>query len=578
MHTSCSGEQTSVAVLMLPPFGWENDCSYRSQRDWATALAQAGVMVARLDLPGTENSVGGPLDANRAQSWTDAAGATAQWLRERSGCTRLVAIGIGLGGLIAYQVAAQGGAIDDLVLWGVRATGRSYLRELRAYAAVVAGQVGDAENAETSDGAIAIGGHVLSHETADAVSAIKLTSLQLPQAERRRVLLVGRDAHGVDEKLRAHIEASGAALTVMDATDYHCLMAPPEASLTPTQTIQASIGWVKQGAEAVERPSASPTPPASLRMLDRVEFEHRGATVRERISELETPLGRLVGIISEPTTGEVAPYCLVVVNAGALRHTGPHRMFVEITRLAAASGVPAARFDLPGIGDSDGPAVKLFERTVDHDTAELATLAAIYDHLEQLGVAHRFVGGGLCLGAYLPLRAVLEDNRMVGAISVNTPTLRWSERQRKQLIRWIAATIGTEAVETGRVVRPGPRDSLTRLRYKVDLRARQRLAENEFLWRIDHRSGIAEASRTVDQLGRSGARVHLLFSENELVLRMLDQRRLTAKLQRFPNINLHRLPNRDHTLRPLWIQEMVFDHFARALQELKDPERTNSHG
>ncbi|MDX6716033.1 MAG: hypothetical protein QOH30_2591, partial [Baekduia sp.] len=38
------------AVLLVPPFGWEEICSYRPRRIWAHHLAERGAAVARLDL------------------------------------------------------------------------------------------------------------------------------------------------------------------------------------------------------------------------------------------------------------------------------------------------------------------------------------------------------------------------------------------------------------------------------------------------------------------------------------------------------------------------------------------------
>jgi alpha-beta hydrolase superfamily lysophospholipase len=573
LHTPPPGERARVAALILPAFGWDNDSSYRQRRDWATALAAAGVIAARIDFPGTEDSVGSPLSPGRVRSWLDATGSASNWLRQLSGCERLVVVGIGLGGLIACQAAAEDAAIDDLVLWGVRAGGRAYMRELRAYAAVVAGEIGDTE--VRADGAIGIGGHAMSSETADALSAINLTEIELPQARLRRVLLIGRDDHGVDEKLRRHLEESGAAVTVLEADDYHCLMTTPELALTPTKTISASIEWLLDGS-ASELGCIGHVPTAEIpTVLDSVEFECDGAAIRERIVELPTPAGRLVGIISERADGARAPYCLVTLNTAALRHTGPNRIFVEIARRAAAIGVPTARFDLPGFGDSDGKAARTIERTAESDAGSFAALRAIYDHLEQLGVANRFVTSGICIGGYLASRAVLADTRVIGSITVNVSAFKWGRLQREQQRRWARWVIGQEVVvnEQVRLRMPPPIrkivDRLVHIRYVMEYSARTRLVGFDLLWGIAYRREIAKIAKALDELGDTGARAFLMFTEEEVILRFLAQPRVAARLQRWRNLDVTMLPSRDHMVRPLWLQELLFDRVCLLLRELR---------
>ena len=583
LHMPRSSEPTSpvmdrakVAVLILPTFGWDNDCSYRARRDWATRLAESGVMAARIDFPGTENSAGSPLDGDRVRTWVDATGAAADLLRQRSGCERLTAIGIGLGGLIAYQAVTAGAAIDDLVLWGVRANGRAFVREQRAYAAVVAGEIGG-DAVERADGAIGIGGHRMSTETAEALSSINLAATELPDARVRRVLLVGRDAHGVDSKLQGHLEESGTDLTVIDADDYHCLMAPPELRMVPTKTIDSMIEWLRDPSTADLEPIAHRPASGSPDTTESVEFEYDGVIIREHLAELHTSRGRVVGIICEPTGSARAPHCLVTVNSGALRHTGPNRMFVEIARRAAASGVPAARFDLPGLGDSDGTAIKSFERTAKDDASSVAILSEIYDHLQERGVADRFVAGGLSIGGYFTVRAALVDKRLIAVIATNPTAFTWTIKQRERVIRELSAFAGPDAIAPQKEHAELPPlvqklvDRVGETRRTLDAKARKRLARHESLWRLEHRRGIAECSRTVDELGRTGRRVFLMLSQNETLLRMLDLPKVNAKLHRWPNIELERLPTGDHLVRQLSAQDVVFAGFSRALSEL-DPD------
>lgn len=568
-----------VGVLILPTFGWDSDCSYRARRDWATQLAESGVPSARIDLPGTENSVGSPLAHNRLQSWIDATSAAASWLREASSCERVAAIGIGLGGLLAYQSAARDGPIDDLILWATRATGRAYLRELRAYATVASGETGAEPDAPRSDGAIGIAGHLMGKESIGALNALRIAGVPLPRADRRRVLLIGRDGHGVDNQLEEHMAKTGAQLTLLDGQDYHRLMALPELRLTPTATISASIDWLLDPAakelETTALTAVEPAPASS----DQIEFTYDGTVIRERICEFETTSGRLVGILSEPTgsaqpPNAMAPYCLVAVNSGELRHTGPNRLLVEVARRAAINGVPAVRFDLPGLGDSEGDSVRTFERTFEDDALTLAVINEIYDQLEQLQVAARFVPAGLCLGAYFAIRAVLENRRSVGAIAINPPAFRWTSVQLNTLRRGLAA-VAPEVLTarrdepalapvTGRVERGYRRvEHASRL---LALYARRRLAHWSVLWRFARRAATADALRMLGRLASTSTPILLLLAEDESVRRLLEQPKLAAKLASCPNVSVGQLPTRDHILRPLSSQEAAIESISAALK------------
>jgi pimeloyl-ACP methyl ester carboxylesterase len=589
LHAPRLEDRTGTAVLMLPPFGWDNDCSYRARRDWATALAEAGVTVARIDFPGTEDSAGSPHGVNRLPSWLDAATATVRWLRQTSGCERLIGIGIGLGGLIAHQAVAAGAEIDELILWGVRASGRATVREMLVYAAVVAGEFGEDQDARDSSGALGVGGHPLSNETVSALKAVKLAAAPLPTGRIGRALLIGRDAHGIDETLRQHLTDSGVAVTTVESNgDYLSLMAPPELGMRPRATISASVDWVLEGAH----PGASPVEPQPVSDVatttDTVEFPYDGVSIRERFSQLQTPYGRLVGIISEPVGVEPASCCLVVVNTGSLRHTGPNRLFTEIARRAAAAGIPAARFDLPGLGDSDGVTVRTFERQEKHDAESQAALRMIYDHLQGLGVSNRFVPVGLCLGGYLAVHGALEDQRAVAAIGINVGTLRWNDLLRKTLVRGAVVYGGLDAIASGDTQAPRELEAVaagaggwfTRSRraivrglvhrhYLIDAAARRRFAQVDMLWRLAHRAEVAALLAEIHRFGSADARVVLLLGEEEGLVRLLSLHKLAAALHRYPKIKLERLPMRDHLVRPLWAHELVFDHVSLALEEAR---------
>ena len=402
---------------------------------------------------------------------------------------------------------------------------------------------------------------------------MKIAGVDLPHASSRRVLLIGRDAHGVDAKLREHMEQSGAELTLLEADDFHSLVAISELRMRPDKTIAATLAWLQEGTGLTLEPIAHAFDRAAPRATDSIEFTYEGSRVRERMFEAHTAAGRVVGIVCEPCEPKRAPYCLVSTNSGWLRQTGPNRLMVEVARRAAADGVPAARFDLPGLGDSDGATARTFERTSEDDADTLAVVDAVYDHLQGLGVADRFVPLGLCLGGYFVGRGVLANERAVGAIAINPPTLKWRSIHQSTIRRGLAvlapelipgagqqpsrAVAGTAALSPrpARAHRPlagaGGKTTAGQLGAPVAPRTPRE---------------AADTSRTLDLLAARGARVLFLIAAAEPLVKQFDEPRLAEKIRACPPMEMERLPTHDHILRPLPSQQAALEHISAALR------------
>jgi alpha-beta hydrolase superfamily lysophospholipase len=132
-HAPADSSPRRLSVLICAPFAWDDVASYRPRREWAEQLASAGHPTLRFDWPGTGDSGGSPRDPRRLEAWTDAVGAAVAWLRLTAGDSRVAAMGLGLGGLVAWRAVSQGVSIDDLVLWAVPARGRQFVRELEMF-------------------------------------------------------------------------------------------------------------------------------------------------------------------------------------------------------------------------------------------------------------------------------------------------------------------------------------------------------------------------------------------------------------------------------------------------------------
>ncbi|MEA2193737.1 MAG: hypothetical protein QOG42_171, partial [Solirubrobacteraceae bacterium] len=208
LHAPAGGPR-QTAVLIVPPWGWEDVAAHRSLRAWAQHLALAGHATLRFDLPSSGDSGGAPTDPARVEAWTDAIAGAADWLRAETGCGRIAALGLGLGGLLAGKALAEGAEIDDLVLWAAPVRGRAFVRQQRGFAALQSSRLtlsGGSLPSGLPDGWIEAGGFVLTRETIAALEDVDLRALALGGLQR--ALLLERDGAGVYAPLREQLEAA----------------------------------------------------------------------------------------------------------------------------------------------------------------------------------------------------------------------------------------------------------------------------------------------------------------------------------------------------------------------------------
>lgn len=570
LHLPAPGTQRATAVLMCPPFGWEEMCSYRGRRIWAQELAAAGYPVARIDLPGTGDSGGSSSDPELVEMWTRSISGTVEWLRDVTGARRVAAIGIGVGGFIACRAVAAGAAIDELALWAVPARGRALLRELRAHAALVAASYPeDPQRAPPApDGTLELIGYPLAAPAAEALAAVDLATEAFARSPPRRVLLLGRDGIDTDERLREHFEQAGALVSIAAGTGYGQLMAHPQETQPPTQTIAATRSWLDDAdggdpaseAAWIAGPSTArpgyrrpSTERESLRLL------HHGVELRETPLEFPHAGGRLFGVLTEPSGTGRAGLCAVLLNGGALRHIGPNRAWVEIARRWGARGVTTLRVDHRGIGESDGPEPRTVGSLNGPEGSEQAL--AVLKGLRARDVPRRFVLGGLCSGAYWALHAAVADPDVVGAMMINLYAVRWSEALVLERERRAAG-----AALRGGIIERAHRGTLRREHFVRGLRS---LRPSATLRRGSVEDAqAAELEQALDQLRERDAQLLFLLSQGEPFYDQLERQGYLGGLARWPNVEVERIPSRDHMFRSPWLQRQVHDCLDAALERV----------
>ena len=142
------------------------------------------------------------------------------------------------------------------------------------------------------------------------------------------------------------------------------------------------------------------------------------------------------GLLSVPST-RMGRTAVLILNAGLIHRSGPYRLGTRFTRALAASGYPALRFDLPGIGDSLANA----------DQAQTDLLKGVLDRVQTRTGCTRFVLGGICAAADLGWQCALVDERVTGLFLLDGLAregfwfqfARWMRLLRKPPSAWLAA-------------------------------------------------------------------------------------------------------------------------------------------
>jgi dienelactone hydrolase len=575
LHRAATASAT--AVILCPPFGWDEVCSYRPRRVWAQSLARAGYSTLRVTLPSTGDSGGAVHDPARLAAWTSALEASAGWLRRETGARRIVAIGMELGGMLAYRCAALGGEIDDLVLWATMSKGHTLLRQFKAFSRLEAGQFfeGLPQPPALPPGDMEAGGFTLSAETVHDLEQVDLTALKLPQPARRRVLLLKRDGMGVDTRVADHLTEMGVTVTIAPGDGYAGMTSHPQFAEPATRVFSAVAQWMAE-TNPPRLPAIGPevrgtAAPGRVAVM-RAELGEPDAAWTETPVTIECPDGRLAAVLVLPRNVSSGGLCAVLLNAGAVRRIGPNRMWVETARRWAARGVPTLRLDVVGIGDADGPAVGYPDDAGFHRQTLIAQVRAALDVLQAEGVGDRFLVGGLCSGAYWALQTSLQDPRVCAATMVNPRVLVWDTglapaRHLGTLLSERPSVTRIRRVATPALVKGVVRWLIVTAVTSVIGAARRRLRP---------RAGIPESDvdRLLTRLIDSGKRALLVFSEREPLYTELVRAGRIARLQAAPNVTIERLSVADHTLRPSWAQDRAQEALDRALElELHSPSR-----
>ncbi len=554
--TPPAGQASGLAVLVCAPWGWDEVASYRARREWAERLAEAGHSVLRFDLPGIGDSSGSPRDPDQLGAWRSAIRDCARWLRKSTASTEVVALGLGFGGLLARDAISSGAPIEQLILWGAPARGRNFVRETRAFAGM---QRWD-QDEKAADGGIEAGGFVLSAETLEAIS-----EWQAPPPGRglRRVLLLARDGVAVDKKTRESFEATVDDVVEEAGDGWGDFVEHPERSVLPEAVAATVADWLVAGVPEDAGAGAPALPGPQVAELGSIE---------ERPWGPRRDFGDIFGVLAGPAESDEGGRAVVFLNAGAVRHSGPDRLWVELSRAAAEQGLRSLRVDLEGIGETDGESLgrghvgefyaARFERQV----------GTVLNSLESSGVGRRFMVVGLCAGGYWGYRVARSDRRVERAVLINAGALHWEddlveEREARKLrrafsLRWWRRLLSGQIRPSriAAVLTTSGRRLLARLRGPMAGGPLEEVGFND----------------EFDALRRTGTAVTLAFSADEPLEAELIEAGVEERISRWPNIRLVHLPGGDHTLRPLGAQAAATELVLGELEKFAGASRAVS--
>ncbi|MGK5037824.1 hydrolase 1, exosortase A system-associated [Janthinobacterium sp. LB3P118] len=134
---------------------------------------------------------------------------------------------------------------------------------------------------------------------------------------------------------------------------------------------------------------------------------------------------RMVGILSLPAVP--GPRGVLIVTGGPQYRAGSHRQFVLLARALAAQGLPVLRFDLRGMGDSEGS-------TRDYRAAGPDIAGALAQFFAAVPVLREVALWGLCDGATAAACHAPRDVRIAALILLN-PWVRSSAGMARATLR-----------------------------------------------------------------------------------------------------------------------------------------------
>jgi pimeloyl-ACP methyl ester carboxylesterase len=392
-----SGE---TGVVFCAPWGFDALCTVKFHRLIATDLARRGYPAIRFDYPGEGDSL--PVDAGASfDAWVTGAVRAAKELRSRTGCSRVLYYGMGIGAAVALRAGKQDANLAGYVLAASALSGRRYLRETALREKVI--EDGLAIDFGYPEGATVLASFIMDPLLAADLKALKVSidemSVGLP------ALVLARPENAADIDLAEQLKSSGAAVESIEFSGYGAMLDGVVTSPMPMALIDAIGDWFSRSI-----PQCTSSPAARASDIEPTVLQTE--TFREQPEIID---GRLFGVsCTPPSGGEKA--VIVLLNMAYAPHTGWGRIWVDTARTLAKRGIATLRVDLSNIGDS--PADPRGAEQVVYSEEQLNDVHAVVRHVRSL-TSQPILLSGICSGAHSALYAGAANSDVAGVVSIN---------------------------------------------------------------------------------------------------------------------------------------------------------------
>ena len=236
------------------------------------------------------------------------------------------------------------------------------------------------------------------------------------------------------EKWAQRLRSLGAQVDYSPVAGYTEMMLDSHESIVPKEMIGAATAWL-QGISA----SHSDTPRTDIDSQTQIDHAILAPpSVPDPLSKAPSPqpieeyavsfgaTNKLFGIVSAPRgtaanlTGTTA---ILLLNAGAVHHIGPGRLYVALARQLAELGYTVLRMDVASIGDSPPypgqPEIDVYSPYA------LQDVASAIEYLKRYWRAREVASTGVCSGAYHSFKAAVARQPLAQVILINPLTFFW---------------------------------------------------------------------------------------------------------------------------------------------------------